>query len=186
MLGWEKFGISIRYANSQGCQNSESQSTRSQTSQTLQKFEYHRDNLYLQGFLKDIYLRPSCYECPSKCGKSHSDITLADFWGIQTHHPELHSDKGVSLVMINNQQGEDFISNTNIKLFEATYKEAIKGNPAIIRSSEKSIYYDYFWELYNKYKIKGLIKTLNKMKPSIIRRLINKVKRAMKSVWEHN
>ena len=33
----------------------------------------------MRGFLSDIYLRPSCYECKCKNGVSHSDLTIADF-----------------------------------------------------------------------------------------------------------
>lgn len=42
-------------------------------------YEPHKANLYMKGFLKNLYLRPSCYACPAKCGKSGADYTLADF-----------------------------------------------------------------------------------------------------------
>lgn len=34
------------------------------------------------------------------------DITIADYWGIEKVAPEFDDDKGVSLVMINNEAGE--------------------------------------------------------------------------------
>ena len=41
-----------------------------------------------------MILRPSCYQCQAKSGRSHSDITIADFWGINTEMPEMDDDKG--------------------------------------------------------------------------------------------
>jgi len=35
-----------------------------------------------------------------------SDITMADFWGIENSKPEFDDDKGVSLVLINTKKGE--------------------------------------------------------------------------------
>ena len=34
------------------------------------------------------------------------DITIADYWGIEKAAPELDDNKGVSLVLINNEAGE--------------------------------------------------------------------------------
>ena len=57
--------------------------------------EAHDKNAYMRGFLSDIYLRPSCYSCKCKNGASHSDLTLADFWGIDVISPDVYDDKGV-------------------------------------------------------------------------------------------
>ena len=51
-------------------------------------------------------LRPSCYECPYKSVMHPSDITIADYWGIEKAAPEFDDNKGVSLVLINNEAGE--------------------------------------------------------------------------------
>nr|WP_306421530.1 Coenzyme F420 hydrogenase/dehydrogenase, beta subunit C-terminal domain [Prevotella lacticifex] len=37
--------------------------------------------------------------------KSHSDLTLADFWSINTINPSFDDDKGCSLVLINSGRG---------------------------------------------------------------------------------
>lgn len=50
--------------------------------------EIAADNLFMQVFLKDLCLRPACHRCPAKAGRSGSDITLGDYWGIGNHHPE--------------------------------------------------------------------------------------------------
>lgn len=62
-------------------------------------------NLYMRGFLSDLYTRPSCYSCPTKESKSRSDITLSDFWGIENILPAFDDEAGVSLVIINSEVG---------------------------------------------------------------------------------
>ena len=62
------------------------------------------ENAYMQMFLSDLILRPSCYKCPSKAGKSGSDMTIGDFWGIEKVVPQFDDDKGISLLIINNSR----------------------------------------------------------------------------------
>lgn len=50
-------------------------------------------------------LRPSCYECPYKSVMHPGDITIADYWGIEKAAPEFDDNKGVSLVLVNNEIG---------------------------------------------------------------------------------
>lgn len=57
------------------------------------------ENTYMQAFLANFSLRPSCYHCPVKGGKSGSDLTIGDFWGIEKIAPELDDDKGCSLII---------------------------------------------------------------------------------------
>lgn len=57
-------------------------------------------------FYSHTVLRPSCYECPYKAVMHLSDITIADYWGIENAAPEFDDNKGVSLVLINNEVGE--------------------------------------------------------------------------------
>ena len=51
-------------------------------------------NDYMRAFLNNLILRPSCHNCKAKECRSHSDITIADYWGIWNVAPELYDDKG--------------------------------------------------------------------------------------------
>lgn len=66
------------------------------------------DDPYVKGFLKNVFLRKSCQECPfsefPRCG----DITLGDFWGLRKIDPALVSRLGTSIVFLNNRKGEDW------------------------------------------------------------------------------
>ena len=57
-------------------------------------------------FYGHTVLRPSCYECPYKSVIHPGDITIADYWGIEKAAPEFDDNKGVSLVLVNNEAGE--------------------------------------------------------------------------------
>ena len=67
-------------------------------------------NPYLRGFLQNVYLRRSCYDCLFKTKHRLSDITLADAWGIQNFLPDMHDDRGTSLVLIHSELGKSILS----------------------------------------------------------------------------
>lgn len=72
------------------------------------------ENSYMQAFLSNLILRPSCYNCLYKNGVSHSDITLADFWGVGSVFPDFDDDKGVSVVIISSKKGEEYNDKLNV------------------------------------------------------------------------
>ncbi len=91
-------------------------------------------NLFIQGFLKDLYTRPSCNSCPAKCLKSGSDISIGDYWGIQSIMPEIDDDKGISAVIVNTHKGQEFLEKIEVEHYLMDYKNLCKYNPAIIKS----------------------------------------------------
>lgn len=116
------------------------------------------ENIYMKGFLSDLYLRPSCYDCPSKCGKSESDITLGDFWEIQKILPYYDDDKGVSAVLIYNPE---LLEKVKGILFEnshkVTYQEVFIGNSPLEKSPHTHPNRDYFFSLLEKYSVSRAI-----------------------------
>lgn len=71
----------------------------------------HDKNLYMRLFLRNVILRPTCYHCHYKEERRVSDITLADFWGVQKIFPRLFDDKGISLILVNSDKGEGILKN---------------------------------------------------------------------------
>lgn len=66
---------------------------------------------FTRGYLRSgIFCRPSCYECNYKSAQHNSDITLGDFWGIESVAPELDDDKGASLLICNTEKGMAFFN----------------------------------------------------------------------------
>lgn len=111
-------------------------------------YEPHKANLYMKGFLKNLYLRPSCYACPAKCGKSGADYTLADFWGASTYVGDFDDDKGLSAVLV-------YKNKVNIESFDMGFKvvglnDILSQNPAVIKSSRMKGGRNQFFQHYNR------------------------------------
>lgn len=60
---------------------------------------------FMQMFLRDICLRPSCYSCRFKEMDRSSDITIGDCWGVENHHPYMDDNKGTSCLFIHTDKG---------------------------------------------------------------------------------
>lgn len=91
--GWHNFSIRINFANGK------------------QYIKDRNHDPYFVGYCTDhLFTRPSCYECPFRKYPHVSDFTLADFWGIDKLDPEMDQDKGTSLILINTDKGDKFVS----------------------------------------------------------------------------
>lgn len=99
----------------------------------------HSDDPFMQVFLHDLCLRPSCYECGFKKLGRVSDITLADFWGITEIQPEMDDDGGTSLVLIHSQKGQDIFETIRPRMCcrSTNGKAAIAANSAMLHSVKK-------------------------------------------------
>jgi coenzyme F420-reducing hydrogenase beta subunit len=116
--GWKRYSVSFLFKNN------------TEYRETLDK------DLYMRAFLKDVCLRPSCYACEFKMIHRQSDITLADFWGIQSMLPDMDDDKGTSLIFVNSKAGQAMIEQIADKMQfkKVDINEAVKYNPAAIKS----------------------------------------------------
>ena len=67
---------------------------------------------YADLFGQAIMLRPCCHNCPFASTERYSDLTLADFWGIENVMPAFHDNQGVSLVLVNTEKGAEVLRKT--------------------------------------------------------------------------
>lgn len=130
---------------------------------------------YMKAFLSDIILRPSCYECRSKVGRSGSDITLADFWGISSIFPEMNDDKGTSMVFINTEKGKAALDFDDFRHKETTYERIKPLNPACFRSPARPPRREYFFDMLDSAKeLESLNELIDRCtRPSAKKRLVN-------------
>jgi coenzyme F420-reducing hydrogenase beta subunit len=85
--GWRRSSISVKFADgAEYCRPGE-------------------ENRYMQLFLRDICLRPSCHSCRFKDIPRLSDLTIGDAWDIQKHMPDMDDDRGTSVVLVNSEKG---------------------------------------------------------------------------------
>ncbi len=107
--GWKLFTVKQKYANNQ-CESS-----------------IFTQDPFIQLFLGEICLRPSCYNCRFKDIKRQSDITIGDSWGIENYMPEMDDDKGTSVVIAHTEKGINLINciKDNLIIKNAELDEAL-------------------------------------------------------------
>lgn len=99
---------------------------------------YDVDSLYMNAFDACAIFRESCYHCKYAQTQRVGDCSLADFWGIGRYGTPFKYDvlKGVSLVLVNNQKGEEALNGLQDTMIEErTLKEALIENHNLRQSS---------------------------------------------------
>lgn len=163
-IGWQNYRLLIQHTNNQGVKK-----------RIID--ESFRSNVYMQSFLKDLDLRPSCFACPAKHGKSGADIALADFWGIQRLYPELYDTTGVSLVLAYSDMGNKLIHNcSDLLLTEVDYNLALSENPALIENPVYNSLYRNYWKVLDSSGIEGIKSLLKTCRPPVTLRAKNALK----------
>ncbi|MBQ7794388.1 MAG: Coenzyme F420 hydrogenase/dehydrogenase, beta subunit C-terminal domain [Clostridia bacterium] len=142
---------------------------------------YVYDSFYFGFMKKNIILRRSCYDC--KYRKSHiSDITLADFWGYRELDPKINDEKGISLIIANNDLGKTAIENIseefNFKRIDNKYSEYIYAPKDYSEAYGKR---EEFFELVEKFGFEVAAQKTY-MQKSVIKFLKYKIKQAIKKV----
>lgn len=180
--GWKKYGF-VAYAKSavKADKNSVLSPNNPEKTEILLS-EIHRDNLYMQFFLNNLCLRPSCYKCRSKSGKSGSDFTLADFWGIAEFNQELDDDKGVSAVLVNTPKAQKILIENNIDLYEYSYSQVYKRNRSLEHSVKEGRYVEKFWKTFHEGGFQACIPVLSLIKPPYIMKIYSFVVRMIRRV----
>lgn len=95
----------------------------------------HGQSAYMKGFLSDLYLRPSCYQCQNKEGNYFSDLTLGDYWGVEKKDPDMDDDKGTSVVLLHTDKGRALFGKIrdDLKIKTAELEYVIRCNSSIVK-----------------------------------------------------
>lgn len=114
--------------------------------------EIATENIYMKGYLHELFSRPSCHDCAFKYFRSGSDITLADFWGVEKVLPEYKSEEGISLILENTEKGADTIKIVmdGHEIKGVNYEDAIRDNGALLHSEqthpERAFFFNHIGE----------------------------------------
>lgn len=114
-IGWKQFSMCISFHNGKEyCRTA-------------------RDDGFFKAFLQDYCLRPSCYRCSFKNDARQSDITLADFWGIEHVASEIDDNDGVSLILVHSRKGRELLNAAAnmLHMTEVDWTDSTKYNPAM-------------------------------------------------------
>jgi len=165
--GWKLYSVSLQFSND------------TEYRKTLE------EDAFMQGFLRNYYLRPSCYKCIYGKLPRVSDITLADFWGVAGRYPELDDGKGTSLLLVNTEKGKKMIDSCGNSIFkqECDLNYAISNNPCTVKSVNEPKLRNRFFEDFNNKDFNYVMKKYMsppswiKRKIIFIRRVLGFVKR---------
>lgn len=94
---------------------------------------------FRRGYHTNVYCRPSCYECQYKGFPRMSDITLADYWGIEKVDPNLDNNIGTSMIILNSDKGIRYFEKIrdSLEYRETGLAPALPGNVAFTTPIEK-------------------------------------------------
>lgn len=174
-LGWQKYSFVVWGESAIGGQNS------------VLLSDMHRENRFMQAFLSDLILRPSCYVCKAKAGSSGSDITIADYWGVSKFHPEMDDDKGTSLVLVNTKNGGYWTDRVlpQLEYVESDYSYGLAGNPSIEKSVKVPKYRKYYWKKFPSCGIRTIDLVKKKKRYDLVARTENYLKRIGRVLLSH-
>lgn len=160
---WQKFRFALRFAEPlcEGKRNSVLLSSS------------HRENIYMKGFLQDLYLRPSCYECKFKRFQSQSDITVADYWSIGRVNKAFYDEMGVSMVFINSRAGFNCMDSSVFDFVETTFEDTLSNKGLEEFVEENKNRKRFFAKLDTTSSVKALIGKY--VEPSLIEKIFKKV-----------
>lgn len=149
------------------------------------------DNLFLQSMFRSWNMRVSCFLCPFKKAERISDFTLADCWGASRLVPDINDNKGLSSVIVHSKKGQNLWNQikTAFDSREISIAEIAKGNKNLIQNKEQSGNRAVFYEMLHKTPKDAFIKLCSVKRPSLISRIIGKMKiRKLfsKSFWAMN
>lgn len=109
-------------------------------------------------FFGHTILRPCCYECLYKSIIHPGDITIADYWGIENAAPGFADDKGVSLVLINNEKGKIAFETVKNQLIFKNTKIEDSLQPPLKAPFPKPVNREKFWSDFESKSFDSIVK----------------------------
>lgn len=140
----------------------------------------HDSTEYTIGFYSGVSARESCFRCPYKTANLPGNITLGDAWGIEKEDGDFNDNRGVSLVLLQDEKGEELFEKSQQSLLyrrvnienynkQKTFHEPYK------RPDNKdafwSTYYEHSYQkAYNRFlRVPLKTKVLRKLKKLLLR-----------------
>lgn len=197
----ERYGSPVVYSKSKSKEYGWRNLTHKVILKDGRSFYETRDvNNFTKGYLHtNAYCRPSCYDCKFKGFPRISDITLADFWGIENVDKSMEKNLGTSLVMVNSQKGQAFFERIKprINFVNVPFESILSGNPALTKPLDAPLvdrdqfFRDLdtmtFTEVADKYIVENYIigrkqKLNNKLKYALY--LLRITQGNLKAIWQ--
>lgn len=161
---------------------------------------YHKTKAcdpFARGFLRNLFLRPSCYHCVFANTQRRSDITFADYWGFDELEGEIkHDEKGISQVILNTTKGikrfdrvRDRMAYEARSMEDARSKNACLREPSAVPPNRSTFWADYqqldFETIVRRYLYPDKDAAMQKIQWSAIGKRIFFLKKRIKRILRH-
>jgi coenzyme F420-reducing hydrogenase beta subunit len=140
------------------------------------------EEAFMRGFSKEVYLRKCCNQCQYRVYHRNSDLTIADYWGVDRLCDEMFDDKGTSIVFCHSNMGEQLLNglSENLILVGQSKDNAIAYNPYMENQHAKEVKRTRFFRMYR------LTSSFNKSafvidKDGFSTRVVRKLNKCLKS-----
>lgn len=92
------------------------------------KDKIFENNTYLTLFFKGVINRPSCHNCRYASTIRPGDLTIGDYWNIDTVDKDFEDSLGVSCLLVNNSHGKNLLGeiSNDLNCFETGLDPAIQ------------------------------------------------------------
>lgn len=145
-----------------------------------EKYLMLQENEYLQAFLSGYLYMEGCYNCKFASTCRVSDITIGDFWGIETLDCNIKSSGGVSLIIANTEKGQRIVDKLQGKIKkEFDLEDAIKYNGNLVSPTPKKVDEDAIMQelCHNDFcnAVDNIVPHKNKLKLFIRKHMPNKI-----------
>lgn len=107
-------------------------------------------DFFMKGFFVGLYNRESCYRCKYARVERCGDLTLGDFWGVDTSALSTDIHKGVSLVLVNSKAGDTLFQDIKgqMEAVKRPLQEAVRANKQLLYPTRKQPRTCLFRKLY--------------------------------------
>ncbi len=139
-----------------------------------------KDDVFFCAFKTNISLRKSCYNCKYKGWNRNSDITLADFWGVERLCPEGKNARGTSMLLVHTEKGKELLAQiqSQISLHSVDSQLAETVNSATWRSVPQPAQRNAFFSELQYLPVKNCVnKYALQHNPSLLLKMRRKLKR---------
>lgn len=140
--------------------------------------KFYGTQSYFQLFNTNFCLRPSCLYCKFLSYARPSDISIADYWGIERFRKDFDDNKGTSMILINTEKGIKLFEKiqTDLEYFQSDKEHCWQGRLQGRSTIPTGI--DDFWNEYLNRGIKYVLVKYTDYSP--VRLFVKKVKRRLK------
>jgi NAD-dependent dihydropyrimidine dehydrogenase PreA subunit len=115
---------------------------------------------FIDLFWKGLIIRTVCHQCPFTKTDRASDLTIADFWGLEAYEPGFVDSLGVSLTWANTSKGNYYLTkalaNCDYKILDAD--TCLPGQLNLRQPTPANHRRDRFWRDYEHHDIKFALK----------------------------